>query len=226
MNLNISIDNLLNLEKTVGAKLFAGRTYPWEVLKDIREFVIALGEMLPKSEYMQVDECVWVAKSAKVAGSASLAGPLIIDHEAEIRHCAFIRGSALVGKNCVVGNSTELKNCLLFDGVQVPHFNYIGDSVLGYRAHMGAGAVTSNVKSDKTNVAVHMEASGSLETGLRKFGAILADGVEVGCNSVLNPGTVVGRDSIVYPTSCVRGFIPADSIYKGAGNIVRREKRG
>ncbi len=222
--MKIRIGDLFDLKNTIAADIFAGKEYPWEVLKDIKSFVLELGSRLPKSEYAQVGENIWIAKTATVAASASLNGPLIVDHGAEIRHCAFIRGSAIVGKNCVVGNSTELKNCILFDGVQVPHFNYVGDSILGYKAHMGAGAVTSNVKSDKTNVAVRSE-DGRIETGLRKFGAMLGDRVEIGCNSVLNPGTVIGRDSIVYPTSCVRGVVPEESIYKGAENIVRRERR-
>ena len=225
MDHNITIAALFDLDKTIAAALFEGKTYPWEALTEIKSFVLALGKTLPESEYDHPAEDIWISKTAKIAPSASLSGPLIVDHDAEIRHCAFIRGSAIVGKGCVVGNSVELKNCVLFDGVQVPHFNYVGDSILGFKSHMGAGAVTSNVKSDKTNVVVHGEDE-AIETGLRKFGAMLGDHVEVGCNSVLNPGTVIGRDSIVYPTSCVRGVVPADSIYKGARGISRREKRG
>ena len=225
MNTQITIEALFDLEKTLAAELFADKTYPWEALGEIRAFIFALGAKLPQDRYERVGEDVWIAKSASVAPSASLNGPLIIDEDAEVRHCAFIRGSAIVGKGAVVGNSTELKNCVLFDGVQVPHFNYVGDSVLGYKAHMGAGAVTSNVKSDKTNVEVHAE-GGNMPTGLRKFGAMLGDHAEVGCNSVLNPGTIIGRESIVYPTSCVRGVVPSNSIYKGVRGIAQREKRG
>jgi NDP-sugar pyrophosphorylase family protein len=206
---------------TIAAPIFDGIEYPWEVLSKISNFIIELGMKLPKKEYIMISENVWVAKSAKIAPTAFIGGPAIIDKEAEIRHCAFIRGSAIVGKGAVVGNSTELKNVILFDKVQVPHYNYVGDSILGYKAHMGAGSITSNVKSDKTLVVVKAGEE-KVETGLKKFGAMLGDNVEVGCNSVLNPGTVVGRCSNIYPTSCVRGFIPADSIYKNKNEIVKK----
>lgn len=215
------IKELLDLTKTIAAPLFEDKKYPWEVLDGIKEFILALGETLPADEFDHPEEGVWIAKDAKVFASAYLGSPCIIDHGAEVRQCAFIRGSALVGKNCVVGNSTELKNVILFDNVQVPHYNYVGDSVLGYKSHMGAGSITSNVKSDKTLVVVK-DPDGAIETGRKKFGAILGDNVEVGCNSVLNPGTVIGRCSNVYPTSCVRGVIPSNSIYKDKDNIVSK----
>ena len=215
------IDELLDLSHTIAAPLFEGRTYPWEVLGDINAFILALGPTLPKDEYDEVSEGVWIARDAAVFPSAYIGGPCIIDHGAEVRHCAFIRGSAIVGKNCVVGNSVELKNALLFDGVQTPHYNYVGDSVLGYKSHMGAGSITSNVKSDKTLVVVK-NGGERMETGLKKFGAILGDFVEVGCNSVLNPGCVIGRRSSVYPTSSVRGVVPQDSIFKAPGDVVKR----
>lgn len=217
----VKIEELLDLSKTIAAELFAGKTYPWEVLDDIKAFIIKLGETLSPEEFDHPEEGVWIAKDAKVFPSAYIGAPCIIDHGAEVRHCAFIRGSAIVGKNAVVGNSVELKNVVLFDNVQTPHYNYVGDSVLGYKAHMGAGSITSNVKSDKSLVAVK-SADGVIETGRKKFGAILGDRVEVGCNSVLNPGTVVCRDSNVYPTSSVRGTVPPHSIYKAAGNIVEK----
>lgn len=216
-----TIEALYTLEETIAAELFQNATYPWEVLPDIKNFIIALGEKLPEDLYEKRGENVWVAKSAKVFPSAYINGPAIIDEEAEIRHCAFIRGSAIVGKGAVVGNSTELKNVILFNKVQVPHYNYVGDSILGYKAHMGAGSITSNVKSDKTLVIVRAGEE-QYETGLKKFGAMLGDHVEVGCNSVLNPGTVIGRHSNVYPTSMVRGFIPAESIYKKKGEIAEK----
>ena len=215
------IDELLDLSHTIAAPLFEGRTYPWEVLGDIKAFILALGPTLPKDEYDEVSEGVWIARDAAVFPSAYIGAPCIIDHGAEVRHCAFIRGSAIVGKNCVVGNSVELKNALLFDGVQTPHYNYVGDSVLGYKSHMGAGSITSNVKSDKTLVVVK-NGGDRMETGLKKFGAILGDFVEVGCNSVLNPGCVIGRRSSVYPTSSVRGVVPQDSIFKAPGDVVKR----
>ncbi|MBO5543424.1 MAG: UDP-N-acetylglucosamine pyrophosphorylase [Oscillospiraceae bacterium] len=217
----IEINELLDLSKTIAAGLFEGKTYPWEVLDDIKSFILALGPTLPADEYDNPAEGVWIARDAKVFPSAYIGSPCIIDHEAEIRHCAFIRGSAIVGKHAVVGNSVELKNVVLFDNVQTPHYNYVGDSILGYKAHMGAGSITSNVKSDKTLVVVK-QPDGFIETGRKKFGAILGDNVEVGCNSVLNPGTVVGRRSSIYPTSCVRGVIPQDSIYKDKVDIVLR----
>ena len=217
----IEINELLDLSKTIAAGLFEGKTYPWEVLDDIKSFILALGPTLPADEYDNPSEGIWIARDAKVFPSAYIGSPCIIDHEAEIRHCAFIRGSAIVGKNAVVGNSVELKNVVLFDNVQTPHYNYVGDSILGYKAHMGAGSITSNVKSDKTLVVVKQPGD-FIETGRKKFGAILGDNVEVGCNSVLNPGTVVGRRSSIYPTSCVRGVIPQDSIYKDKVDIVLR----
>lgn len=216
------INELLDLSKTVAAELFEGKTYPWEVLADISDFIVKLGESLPEDEYEKCGENVWIAKDAKVFPSAYIGGPCIIDHEAEIRHCAFIRGSAIVGKKCVVGNSTELKNVVLFDNVQTPHYNYVGDSVLGYKSHMGAGSITSNVKSDKTLVVIK-NGEEKIETGRKKVGAFLGDYVEVGCNSVLNPGTVLGRHASVYPTSCVRGVVPENGIYKDKDNIVIRK---
>ena len=213
------IDELLDLSHTIAAPLFEGRTYPWEVLGDIKAFILALGPTLPKDEYDEVSEGVWIARDAAVFPSAHIGAPCIIDHGAEVRHCAFIRGSAIVGKNCVVGNSVELKNALLFDGVQTPHYNYVGDSVLGYKSHMGAGSITSNVKSDKSLVVVHGQGE-NVETGLKKFGAMLGDFVEVGCNSVLNPGTVIGRESNIYPLSSVRGVVPERHIYKTGGVAV------
>lgn len=215
------IDQLYDLNRTIAAKLFSEFTYPWEVLPSIGKFIIELGNSLDVNLFEKRGEDIWVAKSAKVAPTACLNGPLIIDEEAEIRHCAFIRGNAIVGKGSVVGNSTELKNVVIFDCVQVPHYNYVGDSVLGYKSHMGAGSITSNVKSDKTLVVVKCE-NQELATGLKKFGAMLGDHVEVGCNSVLNPGTVIGRNTNVYPLSMVRGVIPAGSIYKCAGEIAEK----
>ncbi len=216
------IKELLDLDKTIAAKLFEGKTYPWEALDGIKSFILELGETLSADEYDHPEEGVWIAKDAKIFPSAYIGAPCIIDHGAEVRHCAFIRGSAIVGKNAVVGNSTELKNVVLFDNVQVPHYNYVGDSILGYKAHMGAGSITSNVKSDKTLVTVHIP-DAPIETGRKKFGAILGDNVEVGCNSVLNPGTVVGRCSNIYPVSCVRGVVPANSIYKAKDIIVAKK---
>ena len=213
--------DLLDLEQTIAAELFRDKTYPWEVLPEIKAFILKLGAALPEDEFDHPSEDVWIAKDAKVFPSAYIGGPCIIDHEAEVRHCAFIRGSAIVGKGCVVGNSVELKNVVLFDKVQTPHYNYVGDSVLGYKSHMGAGSITSNVKSDKTLVVVKGDVN--IETGLKKFGAILGDFVEVGCNSVLNPGSILGRRVSVYPTSSVRGVVPEGCIYKSASDIVRRE---
>ena len=215
------IDELLDLSHTIAAPLFEGKEYPWEVLDGIKDFILALGPTLPKDEFEQVSEGIWIARDALIFPSAYIAGPCIIDHGAEVRHCAFIRGSAIVGKNCVVGNSVELKNVVLFDNVQTPHYNYVGDSVLGYKSHMGAGSVTSNVKSDKTLVTVK-DGDSRIETGRKKFGAILGDFVEVGCNSVLNPGSVIGRRSNIYPTSSVRGLVPSDSIWKDRDNIVAK----
>lgn len=213
--------NLYDLTHTAAAPLLRGTVYPWEALGGIGAFLLELGASLPADEYVLWKENVWVAKSAKIFDSVYLHGPAVIGPETEVRQCAFIRGNALVGAGCVVGNSTELKNVILFDNVQVPHFNYVGDSVLGYKAHMGAGSITSNVKSDKTLVTVDTGKE-RLETGLKKMGAMLGDHVEVGCNSVLNPGTVVGKNTTVYPLSMVRGFIPAGSIYKRQGEIAER----
>lgn len=217
----LQIKNLYNLEETIAAPLFEKGAYPWELLPQISAYIIELGNMLSADKYDKCGENIWIAKSATVAPTACVNGPCIIDEEAEIRHCAFIRGNAIVGKGAVVGNSTELKNVILFNKVQVPHYNYVGDSILGFRAHMGAGSITSNVKSNKTLVVVK-SAFGNIETGLKKMGAMLGDNVEVGCNSVLNPGTVIGRNSIIYPTSMVRGFVAADSIYKKQGEIAAR----
>lgn len=217
-----TIAALYTLEETIAKELFDGLTYPWEALPLISDFIVRLGQSLPKDRYEQVKEHVWIAKSAKVFPSAYINGPAIIDEEAEVRQCAFIRGNAIVGKKAVVGNSTELKNVVLFNNVQVPHYNYVGDSILGYKAHMGAGSITSNVKSDKTLVVVK-DGKEQIETGLKKFGAMLGDNVEVGCNSVLNPGSVIGKETNIYPTSCVRGVIPARSIYKNAENIVAKQ---
>lgn len=216
------INNLLDLTHTRAAKLFEGKQYPWEALDEIKGFILELGKTLPDDEFDSPSEGVWIAKDAKVFPSAYIAAPCIIDHGAEVRHCAFIRGSAIVGKNCVVGNSVELKNVVLFDNVQVPHYNYVGDSILGYKSHMGAGSITSNVKSDKTLVVVK-NGDEHIETGRKKFGAILGDFVEVGCNSVLNPGTVIGRNTNVYPVSMVRGVVPENSIYKDADSIVEKK---
>ena len=196
--------------------------YPWQVLPRIKEIILEIGKTLPADRYDNPSECVWIAKSAKVSPSASISGPCIIGEDTEIRQCAFIRGSALIGDGCVIGNSTELKNCIISDCCQVPHFNYVGDSILGYKSHMGAGSITSNVKSDKTLVCVRAGEE-RIETGLKKFGAMLGDFVEVGCNSVLNPGTVIGPHSNVYPLSSVRGAVPANSIFKAAGNIVPKK---
>ena len=220
--MSVKIADLYDLSQTIAASLLEGAEYPWEVLPEIHYFIIELGKSLPADIYEERGENIWVAKSAKVAPTACLNGPLIIDEEAEVRHCAFVRGNAIVGKGAVVGNSTELKNVILFNKVQVPHYNYVGDSILGYKSHMGAGSITSNVKSDKTLVVIKGE-NINIETGLKKVGAMLGDRVEVGGNSVLNPGTVIGRDSNVYPTSCVRGVIPADSIFKGKDNIVAKQ---
>ena len=215
------IEDLYDLKETIAVDIFDGLKFPWEVLPKIKDFIIKLGDTLPEDRYERKGENIWIAKSAKVFPSAYIAGPCIIDEDAEVRHCAFIRGSAIVGKGCVVGNSTELKNVILFNKVQVPHYNYVGDSILGFKAHMGAGSITSNVKSDKTLVVVKSDGE-NIETGLKKFGAMLGDNVEVGCNSVLNPGTVVGRSTNIYPTSCVRGYIPANSIYKDSSNIINK----
>lgn len=216
------ISNMYDLQKTIAADLFDGLTYPWEALPKISAFIMEIGATLDLDKFDRVGDDIWIAKSANVAKTAFLNGPLIIDEEAEIRHCAFIRGNAIVGKGTVVGNSTELKNVVLFNGVQVPHYNYVGDSILGYKSHMGAGSITSNVKSDKTLVVVK-DGTEEIATGLKKFGAMLGDHVEVGCNSVLNPGTVIGPDSNIYPLSMVRGAVAAHSIYKNKNEVVKKE---
>lgn len=218
----MQITELFQLQETIAAEIFEGVTYPWEVLSKIKDFILKLGNQLPEEEYNKIGEHIWIAKSAKVAPTASINGPAIIGKEAEIRHCAFIRGNAIVGEGSVVGNSTELKNVILFNQVQVPHYNYVGDSILGYKAHMGAGSITSNVKSDKTLVSISYQGK-RVETGLKKMGAILGDYVEVGCNSVLNPGTIIGRQSNIYPLSMVRGFVKENSIYKKQGEIVEKQ---
>lgn len=218
---DFTIEKLYDLNETIAAPLFERAVYPWELLPLIGDYIRELGQTLPEDRYEKRGEDIWVAKSAKVFDSAYIAGPCIIDEDAEIRQCAFIRGKAIVGKGAVVGNSTELKNVILFNKVQVPHYNYVGDSILGFRSHMGAGSITSNVKSDKTLVVLH-DREEKLETGLKKMGAMLGDFVEVGCNSVLNPGTVIGRHSNVYPVSCVRGCIPANHIYKDKQHIVEK----
>lgn len=220
--MDVTTKALLDLSHSAAGEYLAGFQYPWQALDGVKELILALGSRLNDSDYRLWGQAVWVHRTAQVAPTAFLGGPCIIGPETEVRHCAFIRGSALVGAGCVVGNSVELKNVILFDGVQVPHYNYVGDSILGYRAHMGAGSVTSNVKSDRTLVVIHNEGE-ALETGRKKVGAFLGDFAEIGCNSVLNPGTVVGRHTNVYPTSCVRGAVPAKSVYKTGGIIVPKK---
>ncbi len=215
-----TVNDLYDLSHSLAGKWLQGFTYPWEALSGIKNLILELGAALGE-EYNEVSPTVWVHKTAKIAPTAYLGAPCIIGANTEVRHCAFVRGSALVGENCVVGNSVELKNVILFDNVQVPHYNYVGDSILGYKAHMGAGSITSNVKSDKSLVVIHTQPP--IPTGIKKVGAMLGDFVEVGCNSVLNPGTVIGRNSNVYPLSCVRGVIPADSIYKTGGVIIGKK---
>ena len=215
------IKNLYNLNETIAKDIFEGCIYPWEVLPKIKDFIITIGESLNKEEYEKIGENIWIAKSAKIAPTAYINGPAIIGENAEIRHCAFIRGKAIVGEGAVVGNSTELKNVILFNKVQVPHYNYVGDSILGYKSHMGAGSITSNVKSDKKLVIVK-NGKETIETGLKKFGAMLGDNVEVGCGSVLNPGTVIGSNTNIYPLSSVRGVVPKNSIYKNRNEIVEK----
>ena len=217
----ITVEDLYDLKETIAGEIFEGVVYPWEVLPKIHDFIIELGKRLPGELYEEKGENIWIAKNATVAPTACLNGPLIVDEDAEIRHCAFIRGNAIVGKGAVVGNSKELKNVILFNKVQVPHYNYVGDSILGFKSHMGAGSITSNVKSDKTLVVVH-NGDTTVETGLKKMGAMLGDCVEVGCNSVLNPGTVIGKNSNVYPTSMVRGVVPAGHIYKSKTEIAEK----
>ena len=216
------IKNLYNLDETIASKIFEGATYPWEVLPKIEEFIKELGNTLSSEEYEKRGEDTWIAKTATIAPTAYIKGPAIIGKNAEIRHCAFIRGKAIVGEGAVVGNSTELKNVILFNKVQVPHYNYVGDSILGYKAHMGAGSITSNVKSDKKLVVVKNKEE-KIETGLKKFGAMLGDNVEIGCGSVLNPGTVIGKNTNVYPLSSVRGVVPSNSIYKKQNEIVEKQ---
>ena len=220
----VKISNMYDLAQTIAGEYLAQFTYPWEALAGISDYIKELGPTLDPEKFEQRGEDIWIAKSATVAPSACLNGPLIIDEDAEIRHCAFIRGSAIIGKGSVVGNSTEIKNDIIFNSVQVPHYNYVGDSILGYKSHMGAGSITSNVKSDKTLVVVkdRDDTGEELETGRKKFGAMLGDYVEVGCNSVLNPGTVICPHSNIYPTSCVRGVIPANSIYKDAKHVCQK----
>lgn len=215
------IKNLYNLEETIAKELLESVTYPWEALPKIEEFILKIGEKLDKEKYEQKGENIWIAKSAKIAPTAYINGPAIIGENADVRHCAFIRGKAIVGEGAVVGNSTELKNVILFNKVQVPHYNYVGDSILGYKSHMGAGSITSNVKSDKKLVIVK-NGKETIETGLKKFGAMLGDNVEVGCGSVLNPGTVIGSNTNIYPLSSVRGVVPKNSIYKNRNEIVEK----
>ncbi len=213
--------NLFDFSKTIARELFESADYPWELLPKISEYILKLGETLPLDKFHKIGDNIWVAKSAKVAPSASLNGPLIIDEEAEIRHCAFIRGNAIVGKGAVVGNSTELKNCILFDCTQTPHYNYVGDSIYGYKAHTGAGVIASNLKSDKTLVTVSFRGE-KVPTGVKKFGAMVGDFGDIGCNTVMNPGTVIGRGTSVYPLSFVRGYVEENSIYKKQGEVVTR----
>ena len=222
MNEQITIKELFSLDKTIAAGIFEGAVYPWEVLSKIGDYIVELGNSLSQEEYYKRGDNIWIHKEATVFDSAYIAGPAIICKGAEVRHCAFIRGKAVVGENAVVGNSTELKNVILFDNVQVPHYNYVGDSILGYKAHMGAGSICSNVKSDKKLVVVK-DGDEKIETGLKKFGAMLGNNVEVGCNSVLNPGTVICPESNVYPLSAVRGVVPAHSIYKNRNEIVEKQ---
>lgn len=221
MNEAISIKELFDLDETIAAGIFEGCTYPWEVLSKIGDYIISLGNTLSSDEYEKRGDNVWIAKSANVYPTAYINGPCIVGHNAEVRHCAFIRGNAIIGEGAVVGNSTELKNCLLFNKVQVPHYNYVGDSILGYKAHMGAGSITSNVKSDKKLITVKGP-DDNIDTGIKKIGAFLGDNVEVGCGSVLNPGTIVGRNSNIYPLSSVRGCVPANSIYKKQSEVVAK----
>lgn len=215
------IKNLYNLEETIAAKIFEGATYPWEVLPKISDFILELGKTLSEDEYEKVGEDVWIAKTATVAPTAYIKGPAIIGKNAEIRHCAFIRGKAIIGEDAIVGNSTEVKNSILFNKALAPHYNYVGDTILGHKAHMGAGSITSNVKSDKKLVVVKSETE-KIETGLKKFGAMIGDEVEVGCGTILNPGTVVGKHSNIYPLSSVRKVVPANSIYKNQNEIVEK----
>lgn len=215
--------DLFDLDHSMAKEYLKGFEYPWQALGGIKDLILELGKKLDPEEYDEVSESVWVHKSAKVFSSAYLGSPCIVGPETEVRHCAFVRGSALIGAGCVIGNSVELKNVIIFDNCEVPHYNYVGDSILGFHAHMGAGSITSNIKADKKNIVVHAQTE--IPTGLRKMGAMLGDYADIGCNSVLNPGTVIGRHTNVYPLSCVRGVVPAQSIYKGPANIVRKEER-
>ena len=215
--------DLFDLEHTIAAGYLREFEYPWEALSGIKELIYKLGKELDPDEYDEVSTGVWVHRTAKVFASAYLGAPCIIGPGTEVRHCAFVRGSALVGANCVIGNSVELKNVIIFDNCEVPHYNYVGDSILGFHAHMGAGSITSNIKADKRNIVVH--ADPEIQTGLRKMGAMLGDYADIGCNSVLNPGTVIGRHTNVYPVSCVRGIVPEWSIYKSGGKTVKKEER-
>ena len=217
-----TIKDLYDLDHTMAGEYLSRFTYPWEALAGIKDMIIELGESLDPDEYEEREEHVWVHKTAKVFPSAYLGAPCIIGPNTEVRHCAFIRESALVGADCVVGNSVELKNVILFDNVETPHYNYVGDSILGFHAHLGAGSITSNIRSDRVDIIIH-NGTESIETGLRKIGAMLGDHVEVGCNAVCNPGTVIGRNTHVYPTSCVRGVIPEGSIFKNCGDIITRD---
>ena len=218
----LTIKQLFTLKETIAEELLINHVYPWEVLPEIKDYILKLGEKLPEDIYEKHGEDVWIAKTAKVASTACINGPAIIDEKAEIRHCAFIRGNAIVGKGAVVGNSTELKNVILFNKVQVPHYNYVGDSILGYKAHMGAGSITSNVKSDKSLATVKLDGA-RVQTGLKKFGAMIGDEVEVGCGSILNPGTIIGKNSNIYPLSSVREYVNAGSIYKKQGEIAQKQ---
>lgn len=215
--------DLFDLDHSIAKEYLKGFEYPWQALGGIKDLIIQLGKKLDPKEYDEVSPSVWVHKSAKVFSSAYLGSPCIVGPETEVRHCAFVRGSALIGAGCVIGNSVELKNVIIFDNCEVPHYNYVGDSILGFHAHMGAGSITSNIKADKKNIVVHAESE--IPTGLRKMGAMLGDYADIGCNSVLNPGTVIGRHTNVYPLSCVRGVVPENSIYKNPKNIVRKEER-
>lgn len=221
--MRIRTQDLYDFDHTIAGDYLRQFEYPWQALSGIKALIVELGSRLDKAEYDQIAENVWVHKSATVFPSAYIGGPCIIGPETEVRHCAFIRGSALIGRHCVIGNSVELKNVIIFDDCQVPHYNYVGDSILGYHAHMGAGSITSNIKADKKNIVIH--ADQAIETGLRKIGAMLGDYADIGCNSVLNPGTVIGRETNVYPSSCVRGVVPENSIYKTGAVIVTKEER-
>ncbi|MDD3653581.1 MAG: UDP-N-acetylglucosamine pyrophosphorylase [Desulfotomaculaceae bacterium] len=224
MNSGIKISDLFDFRETIAKDIFAGCEYPWEIIPKIKSFILELGETLSRIDFDHPADDIWIARTANVAPTAYIHGPCIVGQYAEIRHCAFIRGSAVIGEHAVVGNSTELKNVILFNSVQVPHYNYVGDSILGFKAHMGAGSITSNVKSDKSPVTVRIN-NETAKTGMKKVGAMLGDHVEVGCNSVLNPGTIIGRNSMIYPLSLVRGYVPEDSIFKQGGEIVRKDRK-